>query len=41
MEKCQDDHPKAKDLCGPFSQRLREIEITRQSGKWKGFVKIS
>jgi len=33
MEKYQDDPPKAKDLCGPYTQRLREIEITRQSGK--------
>lgn len=33
MEKYQNDPPKAKDLCGPYTQRLREIEITRQSGK--------
>ena len=33
MEKYQDDPPKAKELCGPYTQRLREIEITRQSGK--------
>jgi len=33
LEKYQDDPPKAKDLCGPYTQRLREIEITRKSGK--------
>ncbi len=33
LEKYQDEPPKAKDLCGPYTQRLREIEITHQSGK--------
>jgi hypothetical protein len=33
LEKYQDDPPKAKDLCGPYTQRLREIEVTHQSGR--------
>jgi hypothetical protein len=28
LEKYQDEPPKAKELCGPYTQRLREIEIT-------------
>ena len=33
LEKYQDDPPKAKEYCGPYTQRLRELEITHQSGK--------
>lgn len=33
LEKYQDEPPKAKDLCGPYTQRLKEVEITHQSGK--------
>ena len=33
LEKYQDEPPKAKEVCGPYTQRLREIEITRSSGK--------
>jgi len=33
LEKYQDDPPKAKEFCGPYTQRLRELEITHQSGK--------
>jgi hypothetical protein len=28
LEKYQEEPPKAKELCGPYTQRLREIEIT-------------
>ena len=28
LEKYQDEPPKAKELCGPYTQRLREIEST-------------
>ncbi len=27
LEKYQDDPPKAKELCGPYTQSLREIEV--------------
>ncbi|HXX76491.1 MAG TPA: hypothetical protein VEI50_15280 [Nitrospiraceae bacterium] len=27
LEKYQDDPPKAKELCGPYTQALREIEV--------------
>jgi hypothetical protein len=27
MAKYQDDAAKAKDLCGPYTQALREIEV--------------
>jgi hypothetical protein len=33
LEKYQDDPPKAKELCGPYTQRLRLLDITHQSGK--------
>ncbi len=33
LEKYQDDPPKAKEFCGPYTQRLRELEVTHQSGK--------
>ena len=33
LEKYQDDPPKAKEYCGPYTQRLRELEITHQSGR--------
>jgi len=33
LEKYQDDPPKSKELCGPYTQRLREIEISHQAGK--------
>ncbi|WP_455387927.1 hypothetical protein [Petrachloros mirabilis] len=33
LEKYQDDPPKAKELCGPYTQRLRQLDITHQSGK--------
>ncbi len=28
LEKYQDDPPKSKEMCGPYTQRLREIEVT-------------
>ncbi len=28
LEKYQDDPPKAKEMCGPYTQRLREIEVS-------------
>jgi len=28
LEKYQDDPPKSKELCAPYTQRLREIEVT-------------
>lgn len=31
LEKYQDDPPKAKEFCGPYTQRLRELEVTHQS----------
>jgi hypothetical protein len=33
LAKYQDDPPKAKELCGPYTQRLRQLDITHQSGK--------
>ena len=27
LKKYQDDPPKAKELCGPYTQSLREIEV--------------
>lgn len=30
LTRYQDDPPKAKELCGPYTQRLREVEIRRQ-----------
>jgi hypothetical protein len=33
LEKYQDEPPKAKEFCGPYTQRLRELEVTHQSGK--------
>jgi hypothetical protein len=33
LEKYQDDPPKSKELCGPYTQRLRQLEIMHQSGK--------
>jgi hypothetical protein len=33
LEKYQDDPPKAKEFCAPYTQRLRELEITHQSGR--------
>jgi hypothetical protein len=33
LEKYQDESLKAKELCAPYTQRLREIEITHSSGK--------
>ena len=28
IEKYQDQPPKAKEMCAPYTQRLREIEVT-------------
>jgi len=28
LEKYQDDPPKAKEMCAPYTQRLREIEVS-------------
>ena len=33
LTKYQDDPPKAKELCGPYTQSLREVEIKRQIGR--------
>jgi len=33
LEKYQDDPPKAKEFCGPYTQRLRELEVTHQPGR--------
>jgi hypothetical protein len=30
LEKYQDEPPKAKEMCAPYTQRLREIEMTHQ-----------
>jgi len=30
LEKYQDDPPKAKEMCGPYTQSLREIEVKQQ-----------
>ncbi len=33
LTKYQDDPPKAKELCGPYTQSLREIEVKHQVGR--------
>ena len=33
VEKYQNDPPKAKEYCAPYTQRLRELEITRKQAK--------
>ena len=33
LEKYQDDPPKAKEYCAPYTRRLRELEITHQQVK--------
>jgi len=33
VEKYQNEPPKAKEYCAPYTQRLRELEITRQQAK--------
>jgi uncharacterized protein YciW len=33
LAKYQDDSPKAKELCGPYTQSLREIEVKHQQGR--------
>jgi hypothetical protein len=33
LAKYQDDPPKAKEFCAPYTQRLRELEITHQPGR--------
>ena len=33
LEKYQNEPPKAKEYCAPYTQRLRELEITRQQAK--------
>ena len=33
LDKYQDDSAKAKDLCGPYTQSLREIEVRHQSNR--------
>ncbi|MBS0169293.1 MAG: hypothetical protein JSR62_02965 [Nitrospira sp.] len=33
LEKYQDEPPKSKELCAPYTQRLREIEVTHPSGR--------
>jgi hypothetical protein len=33
LEKYQDEPPKAKEFCGPYTQRLRELEVTHHSGR--------
>ena len=30
LTKYQDDPPKAKEICGPYTQSLREIEVRQQ-----------
>lgn len=32
LTKYQDEPPKAKEMCSPYTQRLREVEIRRQPG---------
>lgn len=32
LTKYQDEPPKAKELCAPYTQRLREVEVRRQPG---------
>jgi hypothetical protein len=33
LAKYQDEPPKAKDMCAPYTQSLREIEVRHQSGR--------
>jgi hypothetical protein len=33
LSKYQDDPPKAKEMCGPYTQTLREIEVRHQSSR--------
>ena len=33
LAKYQDDPPKAKEMCGPYTQSLREIEVRHQSNR--------
>lgn len=33
LAKYQDDPPKAKEICGPYTQSLREIEVKHQSSR--------
>lgn len=33
LVKYQDDPPKAKEICAPYTQSLREIEVRHQVGR--------
>jgi len=33
VTKYQDEPPKAKEICGPYTQSLREIEVKQQHGR--------
>lgn len=33
LAKDQDEPPKAKEICGPYTQSLREIEVKQQHGR--------
>jgi hypothetical protein len=33
LSKYQDDPPKAKEICGPYTQTLREIEVRHPSNR--------
>ncbi len=33
LTKYQEDPPKAKELCAPYTQRLREVEIRHPTGR--------
>jgi len=33
LTKYQDEPPKSKELCGPYTQSLREIEVKQQHGR--------
>ena len=33
LTKYQDEPPKAKDMCGAYTQSLREIEVRQQQGR--------
>jgi len=33
LTKYQDEPPKAKEMCGPYTQTLREIEVRHQSNR--------
>ncbi|HEU4685708.1 MAG TPA: hypothetical protein VFS39_14465 [Nitrospira sp.] len=33
LSKYQDEPPKAKEICSPYTQTLREIEVRRQSSR--------